>query len=221
MKITKSAFSKAIASNLSTGNRIGSGKVIKALQKAGIDPRFKGEVKEHQLRAAFDSLKQEGLLKEKMKNAGMYAFKETVQKAATAEASPELSKERQLAIAKMHLHERMKEEDDKKQRISEALGGSGKLGQKNAASQKPASHGVQQVQRASLSFGNLGQKGVSEKVGGSSRPLSAAQLIERTERPASSAKADVESRQEEEKKSVSLPKFERPAPPPDMFGPDE
>lgn len=208
MKISRTAFSKAIASNLSQGNRINSGKVIKALQKVGIDPRFKGEVKEHQLRSAFDKLKEEGLLKDKAQSAGLYSFKESVKKEANKEAHPELSAEKKLAFAKQHLRERLDEEAAKKQRITEAISGA-KPEQKNGTSSaktSSASHGVQQVQRASTSFGSIPRKETG------ARPFSAAELIERAERPSSSADHETSS---DEKKDVSpLPKIE----PPDMFG---
>jgi transcriptional regulator with GAF, ATPase, and Fis domain len=123
MKISRGAFEKAVAKNLAVGKRVSSAEVRKTLQKIGIDPRFKGQVRESQLKMAFQVLKEKGLLKQQAQTAGEVSFRTSVKKEAQHEAHPGISKERAQALAKGRLREQMAEEEAKKQRITEALGG--------------------------------------------------------------------------------------------------
>lgn len=121
MKITKSALENAVAKNLPAGKRVNSAEVRGILAKAGVDLRYKGAVRESQVKTAFEALKKEKMLKARASGEGINAFKGVVKKEVDLEANPGLSKERQQAHAKALLRERLDEEAAKKQKITEAL----------------------------------------------------------------------------------------------------
>jgi|GEM_PF-5622149 len=122
MKITKTAFGKAISKNLAPGKRLDSGVVKKVLEKTGVNLRHAGEIRTSQVKAAFEELKKEGMLKSSASSSGVSAFKSTVAKEVDIEAHPGLSEKQKLVHAKAMLHERMDEEAAAKKRVDEAFG---------------------------------------------------------------------------------------------------
>lgn len=211
MKITRSAFAKAVAKQLAPGKRINSAEVQKTLQQMGVDPRFKGEVKEYQLKDAFETLKEKGLLKSSAAATGQHVFTDSVKKEAHHEANPGLSKEQQLAHNKSLLRERMDEEAAKKQRITEALqGGKGSAGHTKASGEKSGS-----VPPA------MAKAPIGSAVVQSRRPN------DTSVRPAAPAAAWEGPSQGEEQAVIRartvppVQQDQRTQEPPDMFGPEE
>lgn len=222
MKITRSAFAKAVAKQLAPGKRIASAEVQKTLQQMGMDPRFKGEVKEYQLRGAFETLKEKGLLKSSAAATGTYAFSQTVKQEAHHEANPGLSKEKQLAHSKSLLRERLDEEAAKKQRMTEALNGVQKGtrdGTKQAASHAsgkslaPPAMAKAPVPRVSERTDTAARSYNADRTPLVQSPLDAAQ------------KGDTSAQESSEPSPRIVPSSlqgrRETQDPPDMFGPDE
>jgi hypothetical protein len=120
--ITKSAFASALRKNLSPGKRADSADVRKSLQKIGLDLRFKGRVKDSEVKTAFEHLKKEGFIKQASQAAGLHAFRDSVARSVEEEAHRGLSEEQKLAHAKKLLRERMAEEEEKEKNLKAALG---------------------------------------------------------------------------------------------------
>ncbi|MEW5902388.1 MAG: hypothetical protein AB1715_13065, partial [Acidobacteriota bacterium] len=205
MKITKSAFEKAVAKSLTTGKRVGSTEVRKVLESAGVDIRFKGQVKESQIKGAFEALKREGLLKGKVQGAGLISFKQSVGKEAQVEAHPGLSEEQRQALAKRTMRERIAEEQAKKERMGEALG----FGKKEGA--EPAQPGVAKT--------SVGAAGPHLAVSGGR----IAGQAERASRPAKAVTSLGGGPTYRPEKGAEPPRPQKKEEPllPDMFGPDE
>ncbi len=222
MKITRSAFAKAVAKQLAPGKRLNSAEVQKTLQKMGVDPRFKGEVKEYQLKDAFETLKEKGLLKSSAVTTGHYVFNESVKKEAHQEANPGLSKEKQLAHSKSVLRQRLDEEAIKKLRITEALNGAQK-GAKEGTKQTPSHTSGKSSAPPAMAKAPIAR--VNEQGSAASTRRTDVQDI-LVERPSLSAAWDGPPQAEEQTVTRShttppVSQDQRTQEPPDMFGPEE
>jgi hypothetical protein len=215
MKITRSAFAKAVAKQLAPGKRINSAEVQKTLQQMGVDPRFKGEVKEYQLNSAFETLKEKGLLKSSASATGNIAFKDSVKREAQHEAHPGLSKEKQLAHSKALLRERLDEEAAKKQRMTDALNNvqKGTKGEGKSGGSHTAGNSLTPPAIAKAPIGH-----VREREGDVAMRSAAVQDVP-VARDGSSA---IEGQGTSRPNIASLPsRDQRTQEPPDMFGPEE